>query len=529
MTAIVLVACVPLGLLLAWHTAQTLREREERLLRSLQDSSHALATQIEAELDASADLLDVLAASGLAQRLEAPEGRLRDARLRRPLWHSLFVDEAAATGVDRQPGVAAQGREVTAVPAGPDSEPAVRISVNAGEGRRLGAWIKLRQWLDLVAATTPAAAHSAGGFVAVLDERRRVIAGSIGAAAVSPQVQRADVVPAFGSGVRGSGRGPAADGTATYAAWQQLRLSGWSVVVGVPAAPVDTEATAAVLTSLVATAGCLVLGLALAWRVARRVTRPLATLAHGEGLPPTSPVQEVAALQVELAATRARDRAALRTLQEQADELEAAFETSPVPMALCLDTGCASGRHNRAMRGLLGTWQSPLPEMLRDGRRIEPGERALHAAANQGLSAPSHEQEWRFPAPVGNRWVLVQAEPLLDAHGRPRGAIEAVVDITPLKRAMQRLAQARDRLQQAQHLIDAAQLVGRVGFLRYDFQTDELRPTRGLVALFNAGAEAPLFDESGHGILSAGVALQAPQTLASWLRQFNAGDRLAMQ
>ncbi|HLL17421.1 MAG TPA: response regulator, partial [Rubrivivax sp.] len=154
---------------------------------------------------------------------------------------------------------------------------------------------------------------------------------------------------------------------------------------------------------------------------------------------------------------------------------------------------------------------------------------ALHAAASRGLSTPSHEQEWRFPAPIGTRWVLVQAEPLLDGHGRPRGAVEAVVDITPLKRAMQRLAQARDRLQQAQHLMDAAQLAGRVGFLRYDFEADELRTTRGLAALFNSGVEPPLFDDSGHGILSAGVALQAPQTLASWLRQLGRADRLALQ
>ncbi|HLL12249.1 MAG TPA: hypothetical protein VK570_14400, partial [Rubrivivax sp.] len=393
MTAIVLLSCAPLGLLLAWHTTQALRDREERLLRSLQDSSHALATQIEAELDASADLLDVLAASGLAQRPEAPEDRLRDARLRRPVWHSLFVDDATATAANR-PSAGAQGREVAAVPIGPDNEPAVRISVNAGEGRRLGAWIKLRQWLDLVAATTPAAAHSAGGFVAVLDERRRVIAGSPGAAAVSLQPQRADVASAVGSSSGRSGRGQAADGTATYAALQPLRLSGWSVIVGVPAAPFDRDAAAAVLTSLLGSAGCLLLGLALAWRVAQRVTQPLAGMARVDGLPPMSPVEEVAELQIELAHTRASDRAALRKLQEQADELEAAFETSPVPMALCQDAGCASWRHNRAMRGLLGTWQSPLPEMLRDGRPIEPAERALHAAASRGLSTPSHEQEW---------------------------------------------------------------------------------------------------------------------------------------
>src|SRR5687768_6890633 len=92
LTAIVVLSCAPLALLMAWIAGQDLRDREERLLRSLQDSSRALAALVEADLTASADWLDMLAASGLAQRLAAPGSNTGDAGLRRAGWHSVFVE-----------------------------------------------------------------------------------------------------------------------------------------------------------------------------------------------------------------------------------------------------------------------------------------------------------------------------------------------------------------------------------------------------------------------------------------------------
>ena len=87
-------------------------------------------------------------------------------------------------------------------------------------------------------------------------------------------------------------------------------------------------------------------------------------------------------------------------------------------------------------------------------------------------------------------FVIANAVPLRDAHGRPRGAISALVDITERKRVEERLIAADRQLRESQRLMELAQEAGHVGFFHYQFGADRLTWTPGQCKLFGI-AELP--------------------------------------
>jgi len=102
--------------------------------------------------------------------------------------------------------------------------------------------------------------------------------------------------------------------------------------------------------------------------------------------------------------------------------------------------------------------------------------------------------------------VIANAVTLRDAHGRPRGAISAMVDITPRKRVEERLIATDHRLRESQRHMELAQEAGHVGFFHYEFGTDRLTWTPGQCKLF-------------------GVAELSNGTLATWLDRIVDEDR----
>jgi signal transduction histidine kinase len=88
------------------------------------------------------------------------------------------------------------------------------------------------------------------------------------------------------------------------------------------------------------------------------------------------------------------------------------------------------------------------------------------------------------------RQVIAQAVPFLDAGGRPRGAIGAVVDITDRVRSEAQLLSADQRLRESQHLMELAQEAGHVGFFDYHFEHDRLNWSPGQAKLFGVSAHA---------------------------------------
>jgi signal transduction histidine kinase len=234
----------------------------------------------------------------------------------------------------------------------------------------------------------------------------------------------------------------------------------------------------------------LLLGVALASLVARRVTGPLRQLATGgpDKLPGRVPVREISALRHALLRARGQDSAARESLRVKAEEFEALFNSSPVPMAFAQDTECRDLVHNAAMDELVGRpgdHREGEVRVMHRGRLLAPAEQPLQRAAAFGESICAMELEIvREPRPPA--FVIVSAVPLGGADGHPRGAIAAFVNITQRKRIEQRLLATDRQLRESQRLMELAQEAGRVGFFHYDFAADRLAWTPGQCKLFGA-------------------------------------------
>ena len=82
--------------------------------------------------------------------------------------------------------------------------------------------------------------------------------------------------------------------------------------------------------------------------------------------------------------------------------------------------------------------------MFRDGVELSAEQLPAQVAAATGRRVPSEEEELVFED--GRRvHMILGAEPLLDANGRPRGSVTAGIDITALKHAEQQLRESEER------------------------------------------------------------------------------------
>ena len=143
--------------------------------------------------------------------------------------------------------------------------------------------------------------------------------------------------------------------------------SGWAVDASVPAAPLDRAQRRATLAALATSTACLLLGLALATLVARRVTEPLRLLAtHGHPLATAPVVREIAQLQDALESAQRREAVSRAKLQRKADDFETLFNGTPIGLAFVSLSEEATPNaliHNTAMNALVGP-AVPMPGSL---------------------------------------------------------------------------------------------------------------------------------------------------------------------
>lgn len=135
-------------------------------------------------------------------------------------------------------------------------------------------------------------------------------------------------------------------------------------------------------------------------------------------------------------------------LEEKLRETEAIVSSVPIGLAFATDPDCLVVKANSVMRAILGV---PLAENIsastaipapfafyRDGRKLEPKELPMEVAARTATEIRGAELE--VHAGDGQvRWVIGDAVPLLDAHGKTRGAIGAFMDVTERKRSEEML------------------------------------------------------------------------------------------
>ncbi len=344
LVVVIVLAILPLAALVSWQIFAEVRHQQEQIEVNLDGSATALAQAVESELNASLDALGNLSHSELLQPAGAE--RFRRALLQRPParrdWHSVFLVDSdgvlqfdSAAGAD--PGTPVSGELAGVVeqvlrdaqPAasglvaarGPESLAVLLAVPVVREGRIayvLGARVSGAAWQRLVGA----ASRPDGGYVALHDAQQRLIAWTLPREVPMGVALPGDAADAFRAHPFGVQRLVDMDGQPVYGAWQRVGPSGWSVSVAAPARPIDASHRRAILAALAASGGSLLLGVLLATAMARRISRPLQTLAargHA-GLPGRVPVREIAMLRDALQAAAGRDEQARHALEQDIAE-----------------------------------------------------------------------------------------------------------------------------------------------------------------------------------------------------------------
>lgn len=505
LVAMILLGTLPSVLLMSWQVFSSIRAEQYQLDVQLQRSAEGLAHGVERELTASMEALSILSWDDALQRgdVEAFAASFAEQPQMRAAWSGVFLLDpdgqplldtaqpparptpwlrqlARDTAGSGRPAVSDllaarfEGRFCTAV--------LVPVRVDGQVRYVLGAWMDSNVWQRLLENM----GRPGEGFTSLFDRQRRLIArvADQGPVAVGRELppQALRLVAGSPAGVTRADRLGGGDG---YVAWQPAGY-GWGVGVGVAAEPLETRARRAVVATLSTALVCLLLGVAVALYVARRVTLPLRLLATAGPRQPLGRivVDEITVLRDALVAAEAQEAVARTRLQSKADEFETLFHSIPVGLAVAHDPQCRSVLHNAAMDALVGGAEaSDTVRMLHRGHLLGREEQPLQRAAASGQALRGLELELQFPDRPP-RHVIAHAAPLLDAAGRPRGAIGALVDISERKLAEARLTHADRRLRESQHLVDLAQEAGHVGFFHYHVGTDTASWTSGHAKLF---------------------------------------------
>jgi two-component system sensor kinase FixL len=163
------------------------------------------------------------------------------------------------------------------------------------------------------------------------------------------------------------------------------------------------------------------------------------------------------ALRASLARIAERRRAAQeierlnKDLKHRVTELQTLLDVIPVGIAIAQDTACRFIRVNPAFAQMLGippganasltalSQERADLKFYRNHRQVPPEEMPMEQAARGGTV---HDSEMDIHLADGRTINLIgNAAPLLDEHGKPRGAVGAFLDITERKRSQERRLQ----------------------------------------------------------------------------------------
>lgn len=455
--AMLLMATVPVAVLMSYLLLEKMRSEQQRIRADLDREAQVLAQAVEHELLASIEALRIL---GLSESLRHGDVREfeRSVAGRGPLrygWHGAFLTDTRGlvlfdtTGANRRgslptvPGFRQMLWDQAPLVSGlvdhtPSGQAATVIAVPVvidGNLRfGLGVWVTWAAWQVLVKRSAPGE-----GYSVLFDREHRVIARSIDPQHVGELLPET-VMP----------------GVTTYEATRPVPLAGWGVRRDVAMAPVTAGQIRSAGLAWAIAAACLLLGVTMALLLARRIRRPLEALARDGGAATlgTVHVREIAALRDALLAARERDQAAHDGLRRKADEFETLFNSSPIGLAFAQDRDCENVLRNATMVQLFGRMGGNAePTVLHEGRPVAPRDMPLCRAARTGQAVAMMELEFRAPGrPVVH--AIANAVPLRDGQGRPRGAIEAMVDITARKEVEAQLVETHDQLKAASQAKD---------------------------------------------------------------------------
>jgi len=517
LVAITLLATVPLAVLTSLEIVRGIQSERAQLDSHLQRVAASLSRNVERELSSSIEVLATLANRESLQRDDLIEFQrlLRASPMLRARWSGVFLARSDGTHVfDLSSDPAMVLPRLAIRPVGPDRDrarlPVVSdlIDEPGSGGRRvtvvqtpvlfgkelryvLGAYIDASTWQRLVDSS----GAPEGGVATLLDNQHRIIATSL-----APDRHVGAQLPAsMAAAMRGRASGlqhtEMLDGDEARAAWDTVTPGAWTVAIGMPVGASDRSSAVIVVTTLATAAGCMLLGVTLALLVARRVTGPLSELAeHGSSTASSERIAviEIALLRDAMRRAASEQQIASERLQRKAEEFETLFQSSPLGLAFAQDAECRLVLQNAEMQKLLPwrpTGDASEIRLRHGGRPMPFDQQPLCRAAARGESVDALELEIRRPGQPA-RFVLASAVPLLDADGRTRGAVGAMMDITDRKRAESLLIRADQQIRESQNLVDLAQEAGGVGFFRYQWPDHHLTWSPGQARLFDVPASA---------------------------------------
>lgn len=250
------------------------------------------------------------------------------------------------------------------------------------------------------------------------------------------------------------------EGRPAYGSFRRSPLTGWTVVLGLPAESLRAPIERTLAFVLGGGAAFLLIGVAFAVVLGRRIARPIvalsgsaAALGQGKVQPSVdSSVAEVAdvahALQI---AARERDRSEA-TLREANETFDALIQASPVAI-LALDPD-----------GIVRVWNPAAEHIFATARDAVIGQR-LASLEGQGPAALEelllstfdeealHAAEWRGLQRQGDAVILqVSTAPLHTTDGARRYVMAILDDTTERTRALERLAEERHTVETLHHI-----------------------------------------------------------------------------
>ena len=336
LVAMIVLATLPLSVWVGFQLYRDVREEQAEIDASLAQSAAALSQAVENELVASLDALTALSHSELLQRHPAEfERALRLQPRPRRDWQGVFLLDAngrllfdtAGQQAGAAVGELAQLHEKVLrrsepVVSGLVDGASVVLAVPVLQADRvryvLGARIDNLVWQRLLGT----ASRPQDGHALLHDAGHRLVGSTLSDEVAAGAMVPADLVEAMRGGPFGVQRAAGADGRPVYTSWQQVPVSGWTVQVAVPAAPIDAGHRRRIVAAFLASGGSLLLGVLLAAFAARAITRPLQKLAvegHA-GLPGRVPVQEVAMLRDALRRAAVSDERVRQALEKDIAE-----------------------------------------------------------------------------------------------------------------------------------------------------------------------------------------------------------------